>query len=271
MKSILLHAEDDECMEARLQAALDLARTHDSHITCLQAVNYELYAPGDFYGSAMSAVFPQIKKAAENFRERIENDLSNEDVQWEWQLHSGMATSKLLQHSALNDLIVVGPRDVGQKVSAPSSMIAELTLNASIPVLVVPGNHDRFDSEAPVIVAWNNSSEACAALRAAVPLLQRASKVFLASVSEKADRQRFDFPPVEGAQYLSRHGIHAEILDIPRDGAKVADALFSAAKSHACGMMVMGAYGHSRLSEFLLGGVTRRSLADPQIPIMLAH
>ncbi|MBT8431447.1 MAG: universal stress protein [Altererythrobacter sp.] len=271
MKSILLHVEDDEGMEARLQVAMDIARAHGSHITCLQVVSYEIFAPGDFYGSAMMAVIPQLKEAAGNFRKKIETDLANEDVQWEWQCYDGVATSKLLERSALNDLIVVGPRDVGQRVQAPSSMIAELALRTSVQVLVVPPETERLDPEAPILVAWNNSSEACAALRASVPLLRKSSKVFLAIISEEKDRDRHDFPPVEGAQYLSRYGVHAEVLDIPRDGAHVSDALFAAAKARDCGLVVMGAYGHSRLAEFLLGGVTRKSLSEPQLPILLAH
>ena len=63
MKSILLHISGDSCMEARLQVALDMARAFDGHITCLQVVNYEIFAPGDFYGSAMAAAIPRICSA----------------------------------------------------------------------------------------------------------------------------------------------------------------------------------------------------------------
>lgn len=271
MKSILLYVDGDDCMEARMQAALDLARAHDAHITCLQAVSYEFFAPGDFYGSAMAAAIPRIKEAAEELRKKIEEDLSNEDAVWEWQLHHGMAETKLLEQSALHDLIIVGPHDTGQHGRGPSAMVGELVLKAPVPVLVVPGDWKRLDTEAPVMVAWNGSSEACVALRAAVPLLKTASKVFLVSVAEEDEHNRYDFPPVEGARYLSRHGIEAELVEVPRGQAKIADTLASAAQMRECGMMVMGAYGHSRLSEFLLGGVTRRSLSDPQMPIMLAH
>jgi nucleotide-binding universal stress UspA family protein len=71
--------------------------------------------------------------------------------------------------------------------------------------------------------------------------------------------------------YLSRHGVESEVVEIPRGDAKVSDALFSAAQMRECGMMVMGAYGHSRLAEMLMGGVTRRALSDPDMPIFLAH
>ncbi|QIQ86691.1 universal stress protein [Erythrobacter sp.] len=271
MKSILLHIEGDSCMEARKQAALDIARTCDAHITCLQAVSYEVFAPGDFYGSALAAAMPRIKEAAEELRGEIEKDLENEGVSFEWRFMYGMADTRLLEQSALHDVILVGPNDVGEEGRAPSAMVGELVLKAPAPVFVIPKDTKRLDLSQPALVAWNGSSEACVALRAAVPLLKHASKVYLATVSEDSERERFDFPPTEGAKYLSRHGIASEIIEIPRGEAQISDTLFSAAQVRECGFMVMGAYGHSRLAEMLFGGVTRRSLSDPQMPILLAH
>ena len=272
MKTILLHISGDTCLEARLQVARDMARAFDGHITCLRPINYEVFAPGDFYGSAMAAAIPRIKEAAEELRADIERRLAPEDVSWEWITCSGQAELKLLEQSALHDIILVGPHDVGQDgTRAPSSMAGSLALRAPIPVMVIPGSTKGFDVTAPALVAWNGSAEACVALREALPLLAKSDEVFLATVQEADDKARFDFPPVEGARYLSRHGIEAELVEIPKGVAKVADTLFSAAQLRECGMMVMGAYGHSRLSEMLLGGVTRRSLTDPQMPILLSH
>ena len=272
MKSILLHISGDSCLDARLQVALDMARAHGGHITCLQPVNYEIFAPGDFYGSAMAAAIPRIKEAAEEVRTRCETQLKNEDVSWEWEACSGQPEAKLLERSALHDIILLGPNDVGQDgARSPSSLAGSLALRAPIPVLVTPGHIKSFDPSAPVLVAWNGSAEACVALRQAVPLLAKADAVYLASVAEASDKRRFDLPPIEGARYLSRHNIAAELVEIPRGEAKVADTIFTAANMRECAMVVMGAYGHSRLAETLLGGVTRRSLTDPQLPIFLAH
>jgi len=272
MKSILLHISGDSGLEARLQVAQDMARACDGHITCLQSVNYEIFAPGDFYGSAMAAALPQIKQAAEELRNRIETRLTLGDVSWDWETCSGHAEMRLLERSALHDMIVVGPNDTGEDGSrGPSGMVGSLTLRAPVPVLVVPSHTKSFDVHAPALVAWNGSSEACVALRQAVPLLAKADAVYLATVAEPSDKQRFDLPPVEGARYLSRHNIEAELIEIPKGEAKVADTLISAASMRECGMVVMGAYGHSRIAEMLLGGVTRRALTDPQIPIFLAH
>ena len=272
MKSILVHAAEDSAMEARMQVALDIARATGAHLTFLQSVSYEVFAPGDFYGSAMAAALPKIKIAAEDFRKRLEADLANEDANWEWKFLYGMAERRLIEQSALHDLILVGPYDIGEDGEhRASAMVGELAIKASAPVLVVPADVKRFDLAAPMMVAWNGSSEASVALRAAVPLLAASSQVYLTVIAEEGGRDRYDFRPDQAAEYLSRHGIHAEVVEVPRGDAKISDALFSAAQMRECSMMVMGAYGHSRLAEMLLGGVTRRSLTDPQLPIFLAH
>ncbi len=271
MKSILLHIDHDRAMNARLQVALDIARATNGHITCLQAVSYEVFAPGDFYGSAIAAAMPVIKENAEKLRAEIEKELEHEGVPWDWRFVYGIAQHRLLEHSPLADVVILGPSDVGEGGRGPSSLVGDLVLKAPVPVLVVPEDARSFDVSAPMMVAWNGSSEACVALRAAVPLLACSCKVTLVSVAETSDKARFDFPSTEGAKYLSRHGIDCEIVEIPRGEAKIADTLFSAAQMRECGLMVMGAYGHSRLAEMLLGGVTRRMLSDPQMPILLAH
>lgn len=271
MKSILLHMNDDAGMESRLQVALDLARGFDGHLTCLQSVSFDVYAPGDFYGSALAAAMPVVKEAAETFRTKTEADLGNEDVSWEWLFRYGMAEQRLLEQSAISDVIVVGARDIDDDVDRPSHLVGELVLRARSPVLVVPQSTTAFDCAAPALIAWNGSTEAGIAMRAALPLLRKAGKVYLATVTEEKDRERYDLPPTDGAEYLSRHGIESEVVAVARDGKTVSDALFAAAQVRKCGYMVMGAYGHSRLAEMLLGGVTRRALTAPPLPILLAH
>ena len=169
MKSILLHIAHDAAMPARLQAALDLARAGKGHITCVQAISYEVFAPGDFYGSAMAAALPVIKDAADKLRSQIESTLAREDVAWDWRFVYGTAENRLLEHAALADIVIVGPQDAGEKGGGPSGLVGTLALKAPVPVLVVPGDTTRLDVNAPVLIGWNGSAEACVALRRAVP------------------------------------------------------------------------------------------------------
>lgn len=271
MKSILLHIDHDRAMQARLQVALDIARATNGHITCLQAVSYEVFAPGDFYGSAIAAAMPVIKENADKLRETTEKTLEHEGVPWDWRFVYGIAPHRLLEATPFADVVLVGPAEAGSDGRGPSALVGDLVLKANVPVLVVPEDGKSFDIGAPMLVAWNGSSEGANALRAAVPLLACSCKVTLVSIGEEADKARFDFPSTEGARYLSRHAIDCEIVEIPRGEATIADTLFSAAQMRDCSLLVMGAYGHSRLAELVLGGVTRRMLSGPKMPILLAH
>jgi nucleotide-binding universal stress UspA family protein len=273
MKSILLHVDHDRAMKARLQVALDIARATNGHLTCLQAVNYEVFMPGDFSGAAIATTIPLIRENAEKLRAEIEAELDHEGVPWDWRAEYGVAQHRLIEATPLADLVVLGPADAGAGAGGrgPSGLVGDVALKAQVPVLVVPADTKGLDIGAPMLVAWNGSAEACNALRAALPLLACSCKVTLASVVEDKERERFDVPSTEGAKYLSRHGIACEMVEIPRGEAGIADTLFSAAQLRECSLMVMGAYGHSRLAELLLGGVTRQMLSEPQMPILLAH
>lgn len=271
MKSILLHIDHDKGMQARLQVALDIARAANGHVTCLQALSYDVFAPGDIYGSAIAVAMPAIKDNAEQLRREIEAALEHEGVPWDWRFVYGMAAHRLLEASPLADIVILGTAEAGTDGRGPSALVGDVVMKSRAAVLVVPEGTKSFDVGAPVLVAWNGSAEGAHALRAAVPLLACACKVTLACVTEERDRARFDLPSTEGAKYLTRHGIDCEIVEIPRGEASIADTLFSAAQMRDCGLMVMGAYGHSRLAEMLLGGVTRRMLSEPQMPVLLAH
>ena len=270
MKSILLHVDREEGFEARLQAALDIARAFDARITGLHSVSLEVYAPGDFTGSVIAAALPGIREAAEEFREELKKVLDNEDVDWCLLGFEGQAEIHLIEQSALQDLIVVGDHDCGDE-KGPSRLAGQLAINAKCPVLVVPSTASGLDVNAPALLAWNGSTESCVALRAALPLLAKSQKVFLASVAEERQSVGYDFPSLAGIQYLSRYGIDAELVELPGEGRKVAEVLTSAAESRECGLMVMGAYGHSRLTETLFGGVTRSALTSPSLPVLIAH
>lgn len=271
MKTLLLHINDDDAMESRLQAALDIARANEGHIICHQSLSYEVFTPGDFYGSAIAAAMPVIRESADKLREKIEGELANEDVSWEWELDYGTDANQLLARSPLTDLILVGPTDTGSEGKRASYTAGFLALHGRTPVMVVPSDLKRFDTGAPAMVAWNGSSEACNALRESLSLLRSASTVYLGCVTEAKDKERYDFPPLDGAEYLGRQDIKAEIIEMPPLEGGIGATLFEAAQARECGVMVMGAYGHSRLSELLLGGVTRAILKDPKLPIVLAH
>jgi len=270
MRSIILHIYDDDCLEACLQVALDLARSFKGHITCVQPIVWTYPGPGDFMGESAAELLPIIRENAAKLQQKIEGRLADEGVAWDWLQDFDPAGDLLRAYGALADLIVLGARDpVGGK--GASSLAGQLAIHAQTPVLVVPATARSFDVTMPAIVAWNGSIEASHALRAAVPLLSRAASVHLISVEETGTERTFDLPPTEGAEFLSRHGIECEMVEIPRSEGSAQDVLRRAAATRKAGLIVMGAYGHSRIREIILGGVTRDLLSTPPVPLLLSH
>ncbi len=272
MRSILLHVDDDDCMQARLQIALDLARQFDAHLTCLQAVAYEFGVAGDLYGTMAAQMAAIFRENADQVQETLERGLSVEDVRWEWLRSEGRATDQIARHAPLNDLVIVGAHNPAGRVDFPSILASDLAMEVRAPILVAPAGAAGFQLDRPAMVAWNGSAESARALRSAMPMLARASAVHLLWVEETKEKGRNDLPPTDAAIYLARHGIEAIIDELHTDkGLSVADILLSASDARNAAYLVMGAYGHSRLRERILGGVTRDMLTDPKLPLLLTH
>lgn len=270
MKSVLLHANRDDGLESRLQAALDLVRLFDGHLTCLHTTPYEAFVTGDPFGGiyALPAVMDQLKRLEDEQRARLGAKLANEGVAWDWLQIDGSSLQAMLDRSRLADLVVLSLAGRDDEEDEPAlSLAAGVAIHGRAPVLAVPQETNGFDAGGPAMVAWNGSAEAAHALRFALPLLRRASEVQVVTVTE----DRSAYPAVEGCRYLALHGIGAELRDLPRDGRPTGDLLLGAAASLGARYIVMGAYGHSRVREAVLGGVTRRMMRESPVPLLLGH
>ncbi|WP_324828057.1 universal stress protein [Qipengyuania zhejiangensis] len=272
MKSILFNAQSDAGFSGRLDAALDIARAFDAHLTLVHSLPYSADVSLDPYGAVFAAMIPVMREEGTKLHEATVADLANEDVRYDWVEEAGPVTLALLKHSMLSDLIVYGEPEVDHTRSGPSFAAGELALSANCPVLFLPYGTTRFDPETPAVVGWDGSAEASHALRAALPMLKKSKAVYLVSVEEarKPDTSH-DLPPVSGADYLSRHGIRCEVVAVKAGDGGVAHALVEAANTRGAGLIVMGAYGRTRLSERVFGGATRAMLSNAGIPLLLAH
>lgn len=266
MKSILLHVHDDDGLTARLDAALDLARAHRGHLTCLQSMPFAAYAGEPFTGAVLP--YEAYVEAMKATREKVEKRLGKEDVPWDWIDTRGDGSLALLLHSQLSDVIVVSPPGRAFDPIATTPMVAEIAIRARTPMLVIPNGQRGLEAGGPILAAWNGSPEAAQAIRSCRSLLRASSAVHIVCVEEDADKH---LPAADAASYLSRHGIAAEVHARSGGGAKAQDVIRGVAAEVDARMIVMGAYGHSRLYEFVLGGVTRSMLRDCPMPLVLAH
>ena len=153
-------------------------------------------------------------------------------------------------------------------------VVAEaLCFGTSRPVLVVP-DRDRTDWRRPfrrIALAWYDGDEALRAARAALPFLRQAQVVDIAIVDPPAHAHDRADPGGALCLWLARHGVKAEISVLARTEPRVRDVLARFAQERGCEAVVMGAYGHSRLREAVLGGATRDMLAAVALPLILAH
>lgn len=269
MKTILLYANEDAGFEARFQAALDVARGFGAHISCVQVTPFDAFIMGDPFGGvyALPIVVEAVREAEDKHRGRIEQRLQVEDLNWDWSRYDGAPAQVIIDRARLADLIVLSLPKGGGGYDGPLAMAGDVALHARAPVLAIPQSSRSFDCQAPALLAWNGSPEAAHALRLTLDVLRKASQVNVVTVAQ----DKTDFPPTDAAQYLARRGIGCEVHEWPADGRSTAEALVDAAKVLGAGYVVMGAYGHSRLRESVLGGTTRDMLQRGDTPLLLAH
>lgn len=268
MKSVLLHIFEDEGLDGRMDVALDVCRAHDAHLTCIYVTPYAAYVGLDPMGGvfANGAVVEGLREAEDAIRAKVEARLTREDVRWDWQSYDGDPAQTIVGVSSLADLVILSQvgRGVGG-INAPLPIVDQVAIHAGCPVLVVPRGGKRFDATAPIVIGWNASEEAARAVREALPLLRMASSVTLVSIGEEDEL----YPQTDASTYLSHHGIKSDLQSYPASAGTADAVLTDVAKAQGAGAVLIGAYGHSRLRETLLGGVTRRLVTSSTVPVLL--
>jgi nucleotide-binding universal stress UspA family protein len=148
-------------------------------------------------------------------------------------------------------------------------LIDAVLFESGRPLVVVPPGQNSF-AAGRVLVAWDGSAHAAAALGNALPLLKAADAVEIASVSEEKNWSCL-VPGADAARYLARHGVSPTVTSLPIQNRDIAETLRSHATRSGADLMVMGAYKHSRLREWIMGGVTHGLLSECPIPLYMVR
>lgn len=270
MQSLLVYADGSPDNHARLQAALDIARLTNGHITLHINTPLRRFMTMDPFGGSyfLATAFAEAEKDERELIALLSSQLAKDDVPWDCRTSSGIPSEELGTASMLSDLIVMALNHAGTDSSPDAvQLVGDVVLAARCPVLAVPAIAEPLFITGTAMIAWSGTVEAAGALRAAVPLLARAKAVKLVKIVDSPGL----FPSTDAARYLSRHGIHAELVERPRDAQGIAVALEDAAQSLHADWIVMGAYGHSRFRETIFGGVTQRFLDSARYPVLLNH
>jgi len=261
MRSILVQAGRDKGMTARLDTAMDLARLHKSHITLAIDTPINQFVSVDPYGGtfvareALDAAIAADDALADAFAGRLAaDDVPFDVVQFETQPLEAMISA-----ARLADLAIVS-RDCGYA--------GDFAVEARCPVLVLQPHQALPLPLGKACIAWDGSDQAAIALRGCVPLLDECPDVHVLTVITEAPQ---GFPPADALRYLARHGIKAELHELAK-GPSIEETLAAEVARLGASVLVMGAFGHSRLREFVFGGVSRYFLEDKVGPaLLMAH
>lgn len=185
-----------------------------------------------------------------------------------WLVAQGQAANAIAQAATYHDLLVLdhANTEAGAVWDLPGAII-----KSGVPCFVMPPSGAYGESFQRVAVAWNGSPEATRALHAALPFMQGASVLLLSGV-ERPPFTEIDWqPPFNVCGYLRRRGIMAEVRDIKATSDDIGAVILAEAEGFNADLLVMGAYGRTRFSEWMLGGATRHVLAWSPIPVLLRH
>jgi nucleotide-binding universal stress UspA family protein len=277
VKTILLHVQNDKSLETRLETALSLARACDAHLSCLHVTPIEAYVAFDSFGGVfvMNDVIKTLDEEEQALRTKVEEELRKEDVSWDYEQVTGNVCAQLVGHAALADLVVTGREPHRADFPGPAiGIMGDLLYRARTP-LFIPGDKDvQADPTGTALIAWDGSYEAANAIRASIGLLKLASKVQVVQIM--AEEKKDSFPGTRLLEYLSRHDIHAELSVIEAgvdsgDDDVISATLIARAEAINASYLLMGGYSHSRIGEYVFGGVTRTLLGGCPVPLLMAH
>lgn len=259
----------------RLEFAIALAAQHDAHLTGLHQTYAPLVPDPYGYGEIVSLV-AEWEASAKESQERAEAAFRTAaqmaGINFDWAGYRSSEPQRVIAHARSSDLAIIGQRDppAVDTSDAGKGFNESFVLQLGRPVLYLPyaGNIPKtFDN---IIVAWDGGREAARAMADAMPFLQRARQVQVLTIFENKDRGN-DLPDVDIAAYLARHEVQVQIDKTENIDVKPGDWLLSRAADDGADLLVMGAYGHSRWSELVLGGVTHTVLREMTLPVLMSH
>ena len=274
-KDILLVMDDAPACEERLNVALRLAGAHGAHLIGLMV--HEVYVPPIAAARIPSGLLDEHRRAVEETRGRVrakfEHSARAAGVPHEWHAAEGDPVRAVALFSRHADLAVIGQESRDHHGFGTVRNLAEQVVLASgRPILVVPHAGAYPSVGERVLVAWDASREAARAVADALPLLKAARHVVTLSANpDPSTGDHGEAPGADIARHLARHGVRVDVQRASSRDVSIADLLLNRIADESIDLLVMGAYGHARVREIWLGGVTRRLMESMTVPVFISH
>lgn len=271
VKNLLVHIDNSETAHQRVTRALQLAENNDAHLTGIYAYQTivvptygEMAMPSYVYSELRSRAIEQENLAKASFEKWTQHwkDLSS------WIAMEGDPPSIIANVAAHHDFLFMSQGLPGGESGEYATFLNRVIVESASPVIVVPAIDSSRNFGHRILVAWNGKKEVARAVRDALPLLQAAEAVEVVSINAPKD---VDLSCADIAKHLSRHGVNINCGNTDTKSKSTGEAILYLAQNFDADMIVMGAYGHSRLREYILGGATRHILEKSSLPVLLSH
>ncbi len=277
IRTILVALHTVDRADEIIRIGCSLAARHDAHLIGLYVIpGVRYYASPAATHAAMDINSEQrsyYETHAEQVKETFEDLVRKENVRSEWrclQAEGPLMFGLTVAHGMQADLIIAGQTPSDGFDSFEPEFVEHVIMESGRPVLVVPHEGTFTNVGTNALVAWNNTAESARAASDSIPLLQKADQATVVWIN--ADEfEGGNLPGSELAQMLARHEVNVASAPIRTGKSEIGEVLLTKANDVGADLLVSGAYGHSRLREYLFGGVTRYLLDNMTLPILMSH
>ncbi len=275
-RNLLVQVDGGKAAKNRVQAAVDLANSSGAHLTGLVALGepaMPTYLRSQIPKSALQAQAAYLTevegRAVELFKAAADAGGVSYEIRRLRKAEAELASGISL-HARYSDLVILGQQDDDDAASLDNSVAEEVLVTCGRPVLMIPyiGAPTGFGKR--VMIAWNGGREATRAVNDALPMLKMAEQVVVVAVNPGRGVHG-DEPGADIGLHLARHGVKVEVQHLEAAELGVSSAILSRLSDRGSDLLVMGGYGHSRLRELVLGGVTREVLKHMTVPVLMSH
>ncbi len=277
-KTILVSLNEIPRLPHLIAAAAKLGRAFNAHVMGLYAVPAVQFYPSVGY-EAMPQYFDgnqiYFRDHAREAEEAFTKAMTAEGISHEFELANGASpdvADEVVARSRCADLILISAISPDQPAGVEPDFAEQVVISTGRPVIILPIKGEAGLKADQIVLAWDGGREATRAAFDAMPLLKMADRVFVTRIDPQKDRGlKNAVPGIDLAEMLARHGIKAEVRNISAAGEDAGHALLTTARDEGSGLIVMGAYGHSRLREYIFGGTTRAMLVNMDRPVLMSH
>jgi nucleotide-binding universal stress UspA family protein len=271
--TMMVHLELDAPNDAQLQVAGDLAEQFKAKLIGVAACQPQppVYAEGAFAQSLVEKLREEAKEQIGKLKERFNAAFQNRIKDIEWRAAFSQPTDYVAREGRAADLVIVGANRNGGLLDPLRQLDpSELVMKLGRPLLVVPPGI-QWMNLGSVLVGWKDTRESRRAIADALPLLQKAKEVNVVEIVEDdADRTTTARRVADVVAWLNRHGVDASYM-VPTLAGTAAEQLETKARDYGASIIVAGAYGHTRLREWVFGGVTRDLIMRSGRCSLLSH